>query len=70
MVISKPDTTPNGAAAAVAANAAAGMDAAANNMAAAGHRSGIPQDQIENILSGINPGDVKLNNHRKKLRQR
>ncbi|XP_046805378.1 uncharacterized protein LOC111690869 isoform X6 [Lucilia cuprina] len=35
------------------------------------HPSGIPQDQIDNIMSGIaNTGDVKMNNHRKKLRQR
>ncbi|XP_073817523.1 nuak family kinase 1 isoform X8 [Musca autumnalis] len=35
------------------------------------HPSGIPQDKIDNIMSGIaNTGDVKMNNHRKKLRQR
>ncbi|XP_064552905.1 serine/threonine-protein kinase par-1 isoform X9 [Drosophila montana] len=68
MVISKPDSSTNGATAGAAAGAAAGLDAAANSM---GHRSGIPQDQIDNILSGIsNTGDVKMNNHRKKLRQR
>jgi len=69
MVISKPETTPNGATTgAGGAAAAAGLDAAANSMA---HRSGIPQDQIDNILSGIgNTGDVKMNNSRKKLRQR
>ncbi|KAM8704047.1 hypothetical protein ACLKA7_008631 [Drosophila subpalustris] len=69
MVISKPESTPNGTAAgAGGAAAAAGMDAAANSLA---HRSGIPQDQIDNIMSGIaNTGDVKMNNHRKKLRQR
>ncbi|XP_034486506.1 mucin-19 isoform X3 [Drosophila innubila] len=69
MVISKPESTPNGAATgAGGAAAAAGLDAAANSLA---HRSGIPQDQIDNIMSGIaNTGDVKMNNHRKKLRQR
>nr|XP_032288938.1 serine/threonine-protein kinase par-1 isoform X7 [Drosophila virilis] len=68
MVISKPDSSTNGAPAEAAAGAAAGLDASANSM---GHRSGIPQDQIDNILSGIsNTGDVKMNNHRKKLRQR
>ncbi|XP_034117203.1 serine-rich adhesin for platelets isoform X4 [Drosophila albomicans] len=66
MVISKPETTPNGAGAGAAG--ATGLDAASNSMA---HRSGIPQDQIDNIMSGIaNTGDVKMNNHRKKLRQR
>ncbi|XP_037947781.1 uncharacterized protein LOC119679474 isoform X3 [Teleopsis dalmanni] len=45
------------------------VDAAAAHLAA--HPSGIPQDQIDNIMSGIaNTGDVKMNNHRKKLRQR
>lgn len=45
-----------------------GGGGAANNAA---HPSGIPQDQIDNIMSGIqNTGDVKMNNHRKKLRQR
>lgn len=35
------------------------------------HPSGIPQDKIDNIMSGIsNTGAVKMNNHRKKLRQR
>ncbi|XP_043070921.1 serine/threonine-protein kinase par-1 isoform X4 [Drosophila grimshawi] len=75
MVISKPDSTPNGGAAAAAstagpaaAAASACLDSAANSMA---HRSGIPQDQIDNIMSSIaNTGNVKMNNHRKKLRQR
>ncbi|XP_017874886.1 PREDICTED: mucin-5AC isoform X3 [Drosophila arizonae] len=68
MVISKPDSTPNGTAASAADAAAAGLDAGANSMA---HRSGIPQDQIDNIMSGIaHTGNVKMNNHRKKLRQR
>ncbi|XP_023174318.2 uncharacterized protein LOC111601785 isoform X3 [Drosophila hydei] len=68
MVISKPDSTPNGTAAGTGDAAAAGLDAAANSMA---HRSGIPQDQIDNIMSGIaHTGNVKMNNHRKKLRQR
>lgn len=44
------------------------MAANANNLA---HPSGIPQEKIDNIMSGIsNTGDVKMNNHRKKLRQR
>lgn len=48
-----------------AANAADGSN---NSMS---HPSGIPQDKIDNIMSGIaNTGDVRLNNHRKKLRQR
>ena len=35
------------------------------------HPSGIPQALIDNIMSGIsNTGAVKMNNHRKKLRQR
>ncbi|KAH8358474.1 hypothetical protein KR093_000449 [Drosophila rubida] len=68
MVISKPESTPNGAAAGAGAAGAAGLDAAVNSLA---HRSGIPQDQIDNIMSGIpNTGDVRMNNHRKKLRQR
>ncbi|XP_030242732.1 mucin-5AC [Drosophila navojoa] len=68
MVISKPDSTPNGTAASTADAAAAGLDAGANSMA---HRSGIPQDQIDNIMSSIaHTGNVKMNNHRKKLRQR
>ncbi|XP_050745260.1 uncharacterized protein LOC108031408 isoform X7 [Drosophila biarmipes] len=76
MVISKPDgAAPNGAAggagatpAAQAAAPPAGLDAAGNSLA---HPSGIPQDQIDNIMSGIaNTGNVKMNNHRKKLRQR
>lgn len=73
MVISKTETTPNGAPAGAAATVAAdsGVDTGNNNMAAAAHSSGIPQDQIDNILCGIvNTGDVKMNNHRKKLRQR
>ncbi|KAH8307697.1 hypothetical protein KR044_009510 [Drosophila immigrans] len=68
MVISKPDLTSNGATVGTDAAEAAGVDAASNSLA---HRSGIPQDQIDNIMSGIaNTGDVKMNNHRKKLRQR
>ncbi|XP_068154069.1 serine/threonine-protein kinase par-1 isoform X3 [Drosophila tropicalis] len=76
MVISQTDAPPNGGAAAAAAaggNAgqsvtAAGLDASGNTLS---HPSGIPQDQIDNIMSGIcNTGDVKMNNHRKKLRQR
>ncbi|XP_017039876.1 LOW QUALITY PROTEIN: serine-rich adhesin for platelets [Drosophila ficusphila] len=76
VISSKPDATaPNGAAggavgATAAAQAAApgGLDATGNSLA---HPSGIPQDQIDNIMSGIaNTGDVKMNNHRKKLRQR
>ncbi|XP_037713547.1 mucin-5AC isoform X4 [Drosophila subpulchrella] len=75
MVISKPDgAAPNGAAGgagatpAAQAAAPAGLDAAGNSLA---HPSGIPQDQIDNIMSGIaNTGNVKMNNHRKKLRQR
>lgn len=69
MVISQPDAAPNGGAAAAAAAAASvGLDGTGNSLA---HPSGIPQDQIDNILSGIaNSGDVKMNNHRKKLRQR
>lgn len=35
------------------------------------HPSGIPQDQIDNIMGGIaNTGGVKMHNYRKKLRQR
>ncbi|XP_041675403.1 serine-rich adhesin for platelets isoform X4 [Drosophila eugracilis] len=75
MVISKPDgAAPNGAAGGAGATstaqaaAAAGLDATGNSLA---HPSGIPQDQIDNIMSGIaNTGNVKMNNHRKKLRQR
>ncbi|XP_070073440.1 uncharacterized protein Nuak isoform X2 [Drosophila takahashii] len=75
MVISKPDgAAPNGAAGGAGATSAAqsaaptGLDATGNSLA---HPSGIPQDQIDNIMSGIaNTGDVKMNNHRKKLRQR
>ncbi|XP_043654869.1 serine/threonine-protein kinase SIK3 isoform X7 [Drosophila teissieri] len=69
MVISKPDgTAPNGAAGGAEAAAPAGLDASGNSLA---HPSGIPQDQIDNIMSGIaNTGNVKMNNHRKKLRQR
>ncbi|XP_034663515.1 pneumococcal serine-rich repeat protein isoform X8 [Drosophila subobscura] len=72
MVISKPETVaapPNGAATGTsAAAAAADLDAGSNSLA---HPSGIPQDQIDNIMSGIsNTGDVRMNNHRKKLRQR
>ncbi|KAH8330772.1 hypothetical protein KR067_007324 [Drosophila pandora] len=67
MVISQPEAAPNGGAAAAAA-ASVGLDGTGNSLA---HPSGIPQDQIDNILSGIaNSGDVKMNNHRKKLRQR
>ncbi|XP_034137481.1 mucin-5AC isoform X4 [Drosophila guanche] len=70
MVISKPETVaapPNGAATGTSA-AAADLDAGSNSLA---HPSGIPQDQIDNIMSGIsNTGDVRMNNHRKKLRQR
>ena len=66
MVIGNPDAT-GGAATAAANNIVEGNNAA-NNLA---HPSGIPQDKIDNIMSGIaNTGDVKLNNHRKKLRQR
>nr|XP_017036851.1 serine-rich adhesin for platelets isoform X3 [Drosophila kikkawai] len=74
MVISKPDTTPNGAAGGTGAGATAesatpgGLDGTGNSLA---HPSGIPQDQIDNIMSSIhNTGNVKMNNHRKKLRQR
>ncbi|KAH8257740.1 hypothetical protein KR038_009044, partial [Drosophila bunnanda] len=74
MVISKPDTTPNGAAGGVGAGpttesaAPGGLDGTGNSPA---HPSGIPQDQIDNIMSSIhNTGNVKMNNHRKKLRQR
>nr|NP_001262458.1 nuak family kinase, isoform I [Drosophila melanogaster]AGB95840.1 nuak family kinase, isoform I [Drosophila melanogaster] len=69
MVISKPDgTAPNGAAGGAEAAAPTGLDATGNSLA---HPSGIPQDQIDNIMSGIaNTGNVKMNNHRKKLRQR
>ncbi|XP_043862325.1 mucin-5AC isoform X4 [Drosophila santomea] len=69
MVISKPDgAAPNGAAGGAEAAAPAGLDASGNSLA---HPSGIPQDQIDNIMSGIaNTGNVKMNNHRKKLRQR
>lgn len=32
---------------------------------------GVPPSSIDNIMSGIsNTGSVKMNNHRKKLRQR
>ncbi|XP_067619057.1 serine/threonine-protein kinase par-1 isoform X2 [Eurosta solidaginis] len=59
MVISNPDAV-------TATTNNAGGDA--GNMA---HPSGIPRDRIDNIMSGIaNTGDVKMNNHRKKLRQR
>lgn len=65
MVIGNPDAA---SAAATAVNNAGDNSNAANNTA---HPSGIPQDKIDNIMSGIaNTGDVKLNNHRKKLRQR
>uniref|UniRef100_A0A6P4DVR9 Mucin-17 isoform X2 n=1 Tax=Drosophila rhopaloa TaxID=1041015 RepID=A0A6P4DVR9_DRORH len=75
MVIIKPDgAAPNGAAGGAGATSAAqaaapgGLDDAGNSLA---HPSGIPQDQIDNILSGIaNTGNIKMNNHRKKLRQR
>ncbi|KAH8318048.1 hypothetical protein KR074_003620 [Drosophila pseudoananassae] len=68
MVISQPDAAPNGGAAATTAAGSVGLDGTGNSLA---HPSGIPQDQIDNILSGIaNSGDVKMNNHRKKLRQR
>ncbi|KQS39326.1 uncharacterized protein Dere_GG17493, isoform D [Drosophila erecta] len=69
MVISKPDgTAANGAAGGAEAAAPTGLDATGNSVA---HPSGIPQDQIDNIMSGIaNTGNVKMNNHRKKLRQR
>ncbi|XP_015038780.2 mucin-5AC isoform X5 [Drosophila pseudoobscura] len=74
MVISKPETksaASNGAATgsvAAAAATAAEMDVGGNSLA---HPSGIPQDQIDNIMSGIgNTGNVRMNNHRKKLRQR
>ncbi|XP_041447558.1 mucin-5AC isoform X3 [Drosophila obscura] len=72
MVISKPESVgaqSNGAATgATTAAAAPDLDAHGNSLA---HPSGIPQDQIDNILSGIaNTGDVRMNNHRKKLRQR
>ncbi|XP_055375000.1 5'-AMP-activated serine/threonine-protein kinase catalytic subunit alpha [Condylostylus longicornis] len=41
------------------------------NMASSLHPSGVPQNQIDNIMSGVsNTGNVKMNNHRKKLRQR
>ncbi|XP_036224757.2 uncharacterized protein Nuak isoform X2 [Bactrocera oleae] len=61
MVISNPDAV----AAAAATNNTAGE---AVDLA---HPSGIPRDRIDNIMSGIaNTGDVKMNNHRKKLRQR
>nr|XP_036224750.1 serine-rich adhesin for platelets isoform X5 [Bactrocera oleae]XP_036224751.1 serine-rich adhesin for platelets isoform X5 [Bactrocera oleae]XP_036224752.1 serine-rich adhesin for platelets isoform X5 [Bactrocera oleae] len=61
MVISNPDAL----AAAAATNNTAGE---AVDLA---HPSGIPRDRIDNIMSGIaNTGDVKMNNHRKKLRQR
>ncbi|XP_017142253.2 uncharacterized protein LOC108155744 isoform X1 [Drosophila miranda] len=74
MVISKPETksaASNGAATgsvAAATATAAEMDVGGNSLA---HPSGIPQDQIDNIMSGIgNTGNVRMNNHRKKLRQR
>ncbi|XP_032576410.1 serine/threonine-protein kinase par-1 isoform X9 [Drosophila sechellia] len=69
MVISKTDgTAANGAAGEAEAAAPTGLDATGNSLA---HPSGIPQDQIDNIMSGIaNTGNVKMNNHRKKLRQR
>ncbi|XP_017479162.1 PREDICTED: NUAK family SNF1-like kinase 1, partial [Rhagoletis zephyria] len=61
MVISNPDAV----AAATTTNNAGGE---AGSIA---HPSGIPRDRIDNIMSGIaNTGDVKMNNHRKKLRQR
>ncbi|KAH8267308.1 hypothetical protein KR018_005193 [Drosophila ironensis] len=77
MVVSQPDATPNGggagagggAATSAATAAAPGTNDGTGNSLA--HPSGIPQDQIDNIMSGIaNTGDVKMNNHRKKLRQR
>ncbi|KAH8284174.1 hypothetical protein KR054_011661 [Drosophila jambulina] len=70
MVISKPEAPPNGAGVGVPAESAApgGLDGTGNSLA---HPSGIPQDQIDNIMSSIhNTGNVKMNNHRKKLRQR
>ncbi|KAH8383703.1 hypothetical protein KR009_010141 [Drosophila setifemur] len=77
MVISKPDASSNGAGGAGAGGAGGttaagaapgGIDGTGNSLA---HPSGIPQDQIDNIMSSIaNPGNVKMNNHRKKLRQR
>ncbi|XP_039232204.1 serine/threonine-protein kinase par-1 isoform X9 [Drosophila yakuba] len=74
MVISKPDgaapngAAPNGAAGGAEPAAPTGLEASGNSLA---HPSGIPQDQIDNIMSGIaNTGNVKMNNHRKKLRQR
>lgn len=74
MVISKPEATPNGAVGGTGAGATAapgtpgGLDGTGNSLA---HPSGIPQDQIDNIMSSIhNTGNVKMNNHRKKLRQR
>lgn len=61
MVISNPD----------AVAAAATTNNAAGDVVDLAHPSGIPRDRIDNIMSGIaNTGDVKMNNHRKKLRQR
>ncbi|XP_030371169.1 serine/threonine-protein kinase par-1 isoform X2 [Scaptodrosophila lebanonensis] len=69
MVISKPETIVTAATGTQnVANTNTGIDDGPNSMA---HPSGIPQDQIDNIMSSIgNTGDVKMNNHRKKLRQR
>ncbi|KAH8232142.1 hypothetical protein KR032_000479 [Drosophila birchii] len=68
MVISKPEATPNGGGAAESSTTPGGIDGTGNSQA---HPSGIPQDQIDNIMSSIhNTGNVKMNNHRKKLRQR
>ncbi|XP_039971134.1 serine-rich adhesin for platelets isoform X4 [Bactrocera tryoni] len=61
MVISNPD----------AVAAAATTNNTAGDAVDLAHPSGIPRDRIDNIMSGIaNTGDVKMNNHRKKLRQR
>ncbi|XP_018787422.1 PREDICTED: microtubule-associated protein futsch isoform X7 [Bactrocera latifrons] len=61
MVISNPD----------AMAAAATTNNTAGDAVDLAHPSGIPRDRIDNIMSGIsNTGDVKMNNHRKKLRQR
>ncbi|XP_054726126.1 mucin-2 isoform X8 [Anastrepha obliqua] len=59
MVISNPDAV------------AATTNNAGGDAVSMAHPSGIPRDRIDNIMSGIaNTGDVKMNNHRKKLRQR
>lgn len=53
------------------ANAGGGEQAEDMLGAVQPHPSGIPQDQIDNIMGGIaNTGDVKMHNYRKKLRQR